>query len=41
MPEGSIVFPRAPIMVCEGKLSTLHLLEPYILSCINTARQIK
>lgn len=40
MPEGSIIFPRTPIMVCEGKLSTLHLLEPYILSCINTASMI-
>ena len=38
MPEGSIVFPREPIMVLEGKHSTLHLLEPYLLSNINTAR---
>jgi nicotinate phosphoribosyltransferase len=42
IPEGSIVFPRTPIVVV-GKLSTLHLLEPYLLSSINTARyqQIK
>ncbi len=35
VPEGSVVFPKEPIMIIHGKIQELLLLEAYILQTVN------